>query len=328
MSKHLVSILIPCYNAEKYLEETLNSALSQTWQNIEIIVVDDGSIDNSLSIAKRFASNKVKVISQENRGASAARNRALKEAQGDFIQYLDADDLLNPIKIEDQLLLLENSCYDFLALCSTTHFWDGESPEYGIYESGLPFTLDSDNPLHWLLILLGGDEAKNVKHGGMIPMHSWLIHRNIADIAGCWDEKLSLDDDGEYFTRVVLASKGIRRASSALTYYRKYRNGSNLSAGKTEKHYLSALYSLDSKARHILALTDSPRAKKTLARCYMEQAFITYPQYSHITEQALQKVKELGGTNHVPIFGTWKGELIKKLFGWKIAKMLQFRIVR
>jgi glycosyltransferase involved in cell wall biosynthesis len=320
----LVSILIPCYNAEKYLEETLNSALSQTWQNIEIIVVDDGSTDNSLSIAKRFASNKVKVISQENRGASAARNRALKEAQGDFIQYLDADDLLNPIKIEDQLLLLQSSSLDFLAVCATIYFWNGKLPEQGVYEAGFPFIVDGDNPLEWLLTLLGADDNR----GGMVHPAAWLISHRVIRDAGCWDEKLSLDDDGEYFTRVVLASKGIRRASSALTYYRKYRNGSNLSAGKTEKHYLSALYSLDSKARHILALTDSPRAKKTLARCYMEQAFITYPQYSHITEQALQRVKELGGTNHVPIFGTWKGELIKKLFGWKIAKMLQFRIVR
>lgn len=101
----LVSILIPCYNAEKWLAETLESALAQTWDNIEIIVVDDGSTDKSLAVAKQFEPDGVKVISQANKGASAARNRAFQESQGDFIQYLDADDLLVPDKIELQVKL-------------------------------------------------------------------------------------------------------------------------------------------------------------------------------------------------------------------------------
>ncbi len=108
-SSPLVSILIPCYNSEQWLAETIESALAQTWKNIEIIIVDDGSTDNSLAIAKSFESSIVKVISQENKGASTARNIALKEAQGDFIQYLDADDLLAPDKIELQVGLLENN---------------------------------------------------------------------------------------------------------------------------------------------------------------------------------------------------------------------------
>ena len=105
--KPLVSILVPAYNAAPYIAETLDSALAQTWQNIEIVVVDDGSRDDTLAIAKTYESKRVKVISQENKGASTARNRALKAAQGDFIQYLDADDLLAPDKIERQLKLSE-----------------------------------------------------------------------------------------------------------------------------------------------------------------------------------------------------------------------------
>ncbi|MEO1560685.1 MAG: glycosyltransferase family 2 protein, partial [Cyanobacteria bacterium J06632_19] len=86
----LVSILIPAYNSEEWISETIDSAIAQTWSNIEIIIVDDGSKDNTLAVAKKYASTKIKVISQPNKGASAARNRALQEAQGDFIQYLDA----------------------------------------------------------------------------------------------------------------------------------------------------------------------------------------------------------------------------------------------
>jgi glycosyltransferase involved in cell wall biosynthesis len=84
MNSSLVSILIPAYNAAPYIAETLDSALAQTWYNIEIIVVDDGSRDDTLAIAKTYESKRVKVISQKNKGASTARNRALKAAQGDL----------------------------------------------------------------------------------------------------------------------------------------------------------------------------------------------------------------------------------------------------
>src|SRR5580698_4662849 len=95
----LVSIIIPSYNSENHLAETIKSALSQTWVNKEIIIIDDGSTDSSVQIAKGFESN-VKVLVQKNKGASAARNAGLKEAKGDYIQFLDSDDLLSPDKIE------------------------------------------------------------------------------------------------------------------------------------------------------------------------------------------------------------------------------------
>ena len=99
----LVSILIPAYNAEKWISHTINSALSQTWKNKEIIIVDDGSCDNTFEIAKKFESDNVKVVSQENKGASSARNTAISYAQGSYIQWLDADDLLAPDKIAIQM---------------------------------------------------------------------------------------------------------------------------------------------------------------------------------------------------------------------------------
>src|SRR5690606_5350603 len=118
----LVSIIIPCYNAARWLPATLESALTQTWPATEIIVVDDGSSDDSLAIARGFAPRGVKVISQTNRGASAARNRGLAEARGDFIQYLDADDLLSPRKIELQLARLASAPADAVATCRWGRF--------------------------------------------------------------------------------------------------------------------------------------------------------------------------------------------------------------
>jgi len=95
-----VSIIIPVFNVEKYLEECIESTLNQTYQDIEIIAVNDGSTDNSLQILEKF-SNKIKIISKENGGKASAFNQGLKFASGEWIKMLDADDVLYPTAIED-----------------------------------------------------------------------------------------------------------------------------------------------------------------------------------------------------------------------------------
>src|SRR4029078_12423266 len=92
--KSLVSILIPAYNSEEWIADSLESALAQSWPNKEIIVVDDGSTDRTLDVVTRFDSKLVKVATQPNQGAAAARNKAFSLSNGDYIQWLDADDLL------------------------------------------------------------------------------------------------------------------------------------------------------------------------------------------------------------------------------------------
>ena len=104
----LVSILIPAYNSEQWIAETIESALAQTWRTKEIVVVDDGSSDQTLQIARRFASKGVYVVTQPNQGAAAARNTAMSICQGDYIQWLDADDLLEPDKVERQMRSLDD----------------------------------------------------------------------------------------------------------------------------------------------------------------------------------------------------------------------------
>ena len=85
--KSLVSILIPAYNAERWIADAIRSALAQTWSRKEIIIVDDGSRDRTLSLAREFASKTVSVVSQENQGAAAARNKAFSMCQGDYVQW-------------------------------------------------------------------------------------------------------------------------------------------------------------------------------------------------------------------------------------------------
>ena len=105
----LVSVVIPCYNAERWIIETLQSVRDQTWKNIEIIIVNDGSEDRSVELIKSFESSSLILIEQENKGQTAALNAGLAAAKGDYVQYLDADDLLHPDKIEIQIKrIIEN----------------------------------------------------------------------------------------------------------------------------------------------------------------------------------------------------------------------------
>ena len=99
----LVSVVIPCYNAEQYLEQAIQSAEAQSYPNIEIICIDDGSVDRTLELLERLqrkSGRSMKVIRQSNRGVSAARNAGIRLAEGDYIAFLDADDMYSPKFIE------------------------------------------------------------------------------------------------------------------------------------------------------------------------------------------------------------------------------------
>lgn len=98
----LISILIPCYNAERWVARAIESAVGQTWPNKEVIVVDDGSTDNSLEVIRSF-DGRIRWETGPNQGGNAARNRLLQLARGDWVQYLDADDYLRSTKLERQL---------------------------------------------------------------------------------------------------------------------------------------------------------------------------------------------------------------------------------
>lgn len=102
MEKPLVSIVVPCYNHGKFLQETIQSVQQSTWPNIEIIIVNDGSVDNSEEVAKKLANRykNIKYVYQQNAGPSVARNKGILKANGEFILPLDADDLISPHYIE------------------------------------------------------------------------------------------------------------------------------------------------------------------------------------------------------------------------------------
>jgi len=115
-----ISVIIPAYNAEKYLEQTVRSAIAQTYSDIEILIIDDCSMDQTFSIAQRLATEdaRIRVLqNKSNQGVAETRNHGIAEAQGDYIALLDSDDLWEQDKLERQLALLQTTQADF-SYCS------------------------------------------------------------------------------------------------------------------------------------------------------------------------------------------------------------------
>lgn len=139
----LVSIVIPCYNDKDYIQESVNSALNQTYKNIEIIIVDDGSNKATKKVLKGINHEKVKLISQENRGLSAARNTGIKNANGAYITTLDADDLFEDNFIERAVSVLNLDSAIGVVGCYSNYFEENKKvikkicPEGGSIENFL-----------------------------------------------------------------------------------------------------------------------------------------------------------------------------------------------
>ncbi len=135
-----ISIVIPCYNVEEYVQRAVESALAQTYRDSEIICVDDGSSDGTLQVLKELREHhpdRITVIEQENRGACAARNAGLERSTAEYVQFLDADDVILPRKLEHQAALaIENGMPGLIVGSSRTLSSDGKELYRTVQENG------------------------------------------------------------------------------------------------------------------------------------------------------------------------------------------------
>ena len=321
MDMPLVSIIIPVFNAENFIVETILSAIDQTWENKEIIIVDDGSTDGSFALASKFQNEYIKILRQQNQGASAARNYGLREAKGEYIQFLDADDLLNPGKIKAQMQQLSPGDKR-IGLCGTVHFQDGTPPADGHLAHDW-IEAGTDDPVDFLIKLYGGAMV-GAQYGGMIQPNAWLTPKSVIDKAGPWNESLTLDDDGEFFCRVVLASEGIRYAHEAINYYRKFNNSESLSAKKNEAACKSILLSTQLKTKYLLQKNDSPVLKTVLCRLFWENAFVFYPLHPQLSDEAEKMAGKLAPAFGYQPYNKGRSSVFAKLFGWKFVRYFQY----
>lgn len=146
-----VSVIVPIYNVERYIESTIQSVLNQTYQNFELLIVDDGSPDRSVEICKQFTDPRVALIRQANRGLAGARNTGICQSQGTYIAFLDGDDIWLPNKLEKHIHHLENSPSVGLSF-SRSEFMDESGNRSGTYTRSklteiTPLDLLRDNPI-------------------------------------------------------------------------------------------------------------------------------------------------------------------------------------
>lgn len=304
MSRPLVSIIIPCYNAAAWLTATLESALAQTHPHTEIIVVDDGSRDGSLVLARTFEPRGVRVVAQTNAGASAARNHGLRLARGEFIQFLDADDLISPDKIAAQLAILDARPAGTLATCAWGRFH--ADPAAAQFVDTAVFR--DFSPVDFLV--LAGDT------GAMMHPSCWLVPRAVTDRAGPWDESLSLNDDGEYFCRVLLASLGMAYCPDGRSYYRSGLPGS-LSQQRGERARRSQFHSLELITQQLQAAEDSPRTRRAAANYFQRFIHDFFPAPADLMAAAAARVATLGGSTLGPPPMGPKTTLLARVVGWR-----------
>ena len=317
MTTPLVSILIPCHNSARWVGPAIASALGQPSVRLEVIAVDDGSTDGTLAELRRNESARVKVIATSNRGASASRNTALGAAQGRFIQFLDADDFLSPTKIGHQLKTLDD-CDEVVSFGSATHFYDGEEPSAGMFHEAR-LSPQLQDPREFQIDLLGGNGV-----GWMVQTGQWLTPRKIIERAGPWNEHISVDDDGEFFSRVVLNSKKVLPCPESLCYYRKFRIGKNLSARafSSRQGAESLLASTRLKEAQLLGRTSDARATRAVARLYSNIAINSFPHFAEISLSASIAARRLGYRVSIPD-GSKLFRIVAMCVGWKLARRAQ-----
>jgi glycosyltransferase involved in cell wall biosynthesis len=189
----LISAIIPTYNHGAFIREAINSALAQTYKNYEIIIVDDGSTDDTASIVRKFISSvgqrhEIRYIYQENSGPSSARNKGIKEAKGDYVAFLDSDDMWEPDKLAKQVRYMETN--NLRGLCCAGYDLVNEAgTQIGAHQL---FYENKRDVLRDLLI-------RNV----VSTCSTVMVNRECFDIVGLFDESLQVAEDWDMWIRLI-----------------------------------------------------------------------------------------------------------------------------
>lgn len=270
-----VSVIIPCFNAEKWLAEAIDSCLQQTYSHLEIIVIDDGSTDNSLEIIKSYG-DKIIWRSYPNKGGNYARNRGFDLSQGEYIQYLDADDYILPEKIEQQVNCLEATGADvvYSDWRHQHHLSDGS-----IFLDKIEISAAKKDILAALLA------------NWWVALASLMYKRSAVQKSGGWDENLAAAQDRDFFLSVVMNGAKVAYQPGCYAIYRRHGSVTVSTASKRrwlKSHHL-VLQKLEQKLLQRNQLSRTYR--QALAKSYFELArealFLDYAQYLMFLEKAL-----------------------------------------
>jgi glycosyltransferase involved in cell wall biosynthesis len=218
MSKPTISVIMPAYNAEKYISESINSVIDQTYTNWELIIIDDGSTDNTFHIIQPFLTqdNRIKYVFQSNSGQGKARNRGLLEAKGELIAFLDADDLWITNKLDIQVEDMNNSPeVDLL--------FSGAKAFKGTHQNILKHLNHNNSDIY-----SGLDAFKVFLKGNKIPILTVLVKKEIVEAVGNFDESRHLQnvEDSHLWLKLLFENYNLKSSNKNLAFYRVHEEQS------------------------------------------------------------------------------------------------------
>lgn len=257
-----ISVIIPVYNVEQYLQECVDSVLAQTYQNFEILLVDDGSTDASGAICDQYAKqdDRIKVFHQENAGASSARNRGLRSAKGEYVYFLDSDDWIKPKAFESFVTHIERENADFIFF--DAHSFTEECNKFQIEQRYIrKYKYQSNSGIKILEELY-----ENGEYHCSIPL--MFIRKRYLDTNGI------LFEEGIIYEDMILAYELFCKAKKVSYlnenfYQRRYRSQSVMTTQTSMKNYISArtVYEKVSIISKELGIFEHEIAKKYIVRC-------------------------------------------------------------
>lgn len=309
----LVSIIIPCFNAERWVSEAIDACLEQTYPHVEIIVIDDCSTDSSLEIIQSYGDKIIWERLPENKGGSYARNRGLTLSKGEYIQFLDADDFILPKKIEIQINFLEKTQADVVY---------GDWRYQGHQSNGVIFLDQIEKPL------MQTDILQSLLENWWTAVASILYRRTIVEKSGGWDENLSAAQDRDFLISVVMSGANIVYQPGCYSIYRRYGNVTVSTASKPRwvENHCKVLKKVENRLleQHQQEIPVNYRA--ALAQGYFELArdymYIDYPLYVKYLNKSLTLCPDFKHKSSKAIFN-----LAQDIFGFPFSEQIVHRIL-
>lgn len=303
----MVSIVIPCFNAERTISATIDSALGQTYNRCEVIVVDDGSTDDSVNIAQSYGEC-THLESGPNRGASSARNRGTILAKGEYIQYLDADDLLTADTLERRVDAIRGAGSD-VAYTDWQRFTQLENGDCCYLE-----TVEQD------MVDVDCDPEVACATQFWAPPAAILYHRGVVDEIGGWKEDLPIIQDARFLFDAAHVGAVFIRVPGIGAYYRT-SNAESLSSKDSYGFILDVMNNAD-QVQDIWASENSMTRKRQEALAgiydYAARSMLEYDEDQF--RKALQRVHSLGA-GRKSIYVTLAGT-IYRLFGFQRTRSI------
>jgi glycosyltransferase involved in cell wall biosynthesis len=254
-----VSVIIPAYNAAAYIGQALESAFAQTFQDFEVLVVDDGSTDETASIVASFG-DRVNYLRQDNAGSAKARNLGIRKSRGLFIAFLDADDLWLPDKLARQVALMR------------------EQPEVGMVftkhinfdETGATWPFRFDKRL-----LMEGDVARNIFMRSGVGTPTVMVRREVFETVGLFEESLRQGQDDNMWVRIA-AHCQVRLIDEPLVKVRNHSGRVTRDLKKNTQYVLASTHLLCTHYGRVVADRIGDLADRKLARAYFDSGYIQY----------------------------------------------------